>query len=113
MNTPGPWKVAPGQFIVADCIGGDPSTGKIVAEVPCQGCNPDDLPLIAAAPALLAACETVLPFLRDLVKRPRSSASAQRIGSDAEDSLRVIEAVIAAATKETPCTHRDLSKPTS
>nr|MDO8116730.1 hypothetical protein [Candidatus Sigynarchaeota archaeon] len=50
--------------------------------------------LCKAAPDLLEACNTVLPFLQDLVNRPRSSASAQRIGADAEDSLVVIQAAI-------------------
>jgi len=53
--------------------------------------------LIAAAPDLLEACNSILPFLKDLVKRPRSSASAQRIGADAEDALGVVDAAIAKA----------------
>lgn len=59
-HTPGPWLIAPGNFIVADCHGDDPSAGRIVAEVPCQGGNTNDLPLIAAAPDLLAALEAVI-----------------------------------------------------
>lgn len=54
-HTPGSWLVADGNFIVHDCLNNDPSTGQIVAEVPCQGGNPADLSLIAAAPDLLKA----------------------------------------------------------
>jgi hypothetical protein len=41
--TPGPWKWLPnaGQFVVAPGL-------KIVAEVPCQGCNPEDGAFIVA-----------------------------------------------------------------
>ena len=51
-HTPGPWKIAPGRFIVAKCLTNDPATGQIVAEVPCQGGNLADLRLIAAAPEM-------------------------------------------------------------
>jgi hypothetical protein len=46
--TQGEWLIAPGNFIVHDCRNGDPETGRVVAEVPCQGANNDDLPFIAA-----------------------------------------------------------------
>lgn len=36
----------------------------------------------------------VKPFLADLVKRPRSSASMQRIGSDAEEILKAAQSLI-------------------
>lgn len=32
---PGPWQVSEANFIVRDCIDGDPETGKAVAEVDC------------------------------------------------------------------------------
>lgn len=46
--TPGPWGQAEGNFIVAYMFRGEPSSGKIVAEVPCQGANDDDLPFVVA-----------------------------------------------------------------
>jgi hypothetical protein len=54
-HTPGPWRWLPkeGQFIVA-------ANSRIVAEVPCQGCNPSDGPLIAAAPELLEALKAIV-----------------------------------------------------
>ncbi len=50
--TPGPWTWMPddGQFILD-------ARGNIVAEIPCQGANPADGPLIAATPELLEALE--------------------------------------------------------
>jgi hypothetical protein len=38
--TPGPWQIEPGNFVARD--------GLVVAEVPCQGANDDDVPYIAA-----------------------------------------------------------------
>ena len=53
--TKGPWKWLPneGQFIVD-------ANHQIVAEIPCQGANPADGPLIAAAPELLEALRELL-----------------------------------------------------
>lgn len=54
-HTPGPWHIEPGNFIV--------SRDNIVAEVPCCSGNNNDLPLIAAAPEILAALEECLSYV--------------------------------------------------
>jgi hypothetical protein len=61
-HTPGPWRWLPdeGNFIVRDNY-----QRSIVAEIPCQGCNPADGPLIASAPELLEACKYVADKLSD------------------------------------------------
>ena len=61
--TKGEWLGAPGNFITAGCHNSDPETGHIVAEVPCQGANDNDLPFIVAL-------RNALPRLRALVGEP-------------------------------------------
>ena len=61
-HTPGPWAIAPGNFIVHDFRHNQPESGLIVAEIPCQKGNPADLALIAAAPHLLEALEATLHY---------------------------------------------------
>jgi hypothetical protein len=50
-----PWRGAPGNFIVGDCLTDNPETGRIVAEVPCQGGNPHDFEFIIRAPQRVSA----------------------------------------------------------
>lgn len=46
-----PWGQAAGNFVVCNFINNDPSTGLIVAEIPCQGENRDrDFAFIAKSP---------------------------------------------------------------
>ncbi len=59
-----PWRYLrdEGQFIVAD-------KDRIVAEIPCQGCNPEDGELIVRAvnsfDDLLAACKDMLEIIEE------------------------------------------------
>jgi hypothetical protein len=78
-HTPGPWRIAPGNFIVAECLSDDPSTGRIVAEVPCQSGNPADLSLIAAAPEQHEALEGVAIMLRTALKEYADEPWAVRV----------------------------------
>ena len=89
-HTPGPWKVMPGNFIVTK------KDEQIVAEVPCQGANENDLPLIAAAPKLLEACKLTLALQYPLDK---SGKSELELGPLDTKLLGMLQAAIAEAEK--------------
>lgn len=90
--TKGPWLLAPGNFVVVDCLNGDVSTGKIVAEVPCQSGNPADLTLIARyrtlAPRLARAIE---PLLRAVEAARKVARKCQTRADQAEARTREVE----------------------
>lgn len=73
-----------------------PTAGDTLCWKPiCHAKATDDL---ARKDQLLRECAMTLkiiwPFLKDLIKRPRSSASAQRIGADAEDSYEAVKKIL-------------------
>lgn len=86
--TPRPWRWLPdeGQFIVAD-------KDRIVAEVPCQGCNPADGEFIVRAvnsfDDLLAACKAAKAWIVN-----ESSAPDRKVRSEL---VEVLESAIAKA----------------
>jgi hypothetical protein len=56
--------------------------------------EPGEEKVESAARGHLAALKELEPFLADLAKRPRGSFSASRVGSDAEDALRLVRSAI-------------------
>mgnify|MGYP001576703352 FL=1 len=101
-HTPGPWEIAPGNFIVADCrVKGHPETGCVVAEIPCQGGNSADLSLIAAAPELYQALIDVCDILCDyqaysqtMRKIGRGFSTTDRIGRTDDNVLLAARALL-------------------
>jgi len=75
--TPGPWCEAPGNFIVTDARGDDPTTGQIVAEVPCQKGNERDVQFIAHARSdIPRLCAEVKRLRKALVPMSRRRCEA-------------------------------------
>lgn len=65
-----PWSIAEGNFIVYDLIANKPNTGRILAEVPCQGGSLADLNFITASPVWLAELVVALVEERAFLGQP-------------------------------------------
>ena len=87
LSTPGPWQWLPdeGQFIVDENM-------QIIAEIPCQGANPANGPLLAAAPELRDALRECLPFIDDAedIAQFYSDSSATKACRDAVAKARSV-----------------------
>src|SRR5437867_864057 len=61
-HTPGPWRWQSADGFIVD------GNGDQVAEIPCQGCNPDhDGPLLAASPRLLEVSKETSARLKECI----------------------------------------------
>lgn len=70
--SPWPWGIAEGNFIVYDFVSNTTNTGRIAAEVPCQGGNLADLNFIASSPVWLA--QLVVAIMQEHTENLRQRA---------------------------------------
>ena len=84
-HTPGPWFVVEGENTGCLTVGCEAGTISVLENVPLQGISDrDNAPLIAAAPALLAACKAVL---RSLPVQWHTNPANTRVRDQACDAI--------------------------